>query len=207
MAAAARRIRIRRTNRLKCLVCYLVCFALPVLWQFIGLWLIYPYKLAATAPNAAAALARLAPLPALISLAQRCMAAADAAPQAVRAAMTVREQSWLALVAVCALAAWLVTLIAQLIWRGANHKPTQAARATQAAILAYRLNMLVIWLCNAAFAAALWFLGARQIAGFAQWDALCYFGAYLLNPLAAICVSRLAAPPTLSARHGFFKRL
>lgn len=135
------------------------------------------------------------------------MAAADAAPQAVRAAMTVREQSWLALVAVCALAAWLVTLIAQLIWRGANHKPTQAARATQAAILAYRLNMLVIWLCNAAFAAALWFLGARQIAGFAQWDALCYFGAYLLNPLAAICVSRLAAPPTLSARHGFFKRL
>ncbi len=60
MAAAARRIRIRRTNRLKCLVCYLVCFALPVLWQFIGLWLIYPYKLAATAPNAAAALARLA---------------------------------------------------------------------------------------------------------------------------------------------------
>ena len=54
MAAAARRIRIRRTNRLKCLVCYLVCFALPVLWQFIGLWLIYPYKLAATAPNAAA---------------------------------------------------------------------------------------------------------------------------------------------------------
>lgn len=207
MAATARHIRIRRTNRLKCLVCYLACFALPVLWQFIGLWLIYPYKLASTAPNVAAALTKLAPLPALTSLAQRCAFPASAAPEAIRAAMAVRQQSWLAFVAACALAAWLATLILQLIWRGANHKPTQAARATQAAILAYRLNMLIIWLCNAAVAAGLWFFGVRRIAGFALWDALCYFGVYLLNPLAAICVSRLAAPPTLSARHGFFKRL
>ncbi|MDO4349342.1 MAG: hypothetical protein Q4C35_01785 [Eubacteriales bacterium] len=204
---ATRRIRIRRTNRLKCLACYLVCFALPPLWQLAGLWLVYPYKLAATAPNAAAALAGLVPLPALKSLAQRCTEPVHATPEAIRAAMAAREQSWLAFVAACALAAWLATLVLQLIWRAASHKPTQAARATQAAILAYRLNMLVIWLCNAAIAAVVWFFGARQIAGFGLWDALCYFGVYLLNPLAAVCVSRLAAPPTLSARHGFFKRL
>ena len=46
-------VRLRWSNRVKCLVCYLVCFALPLLWQAAASLWIYPLKLTGTAPNVA----------------------------------------------------------------------------------------------------------------------------------------------------------
>lgn len=46
-------VRLRWSNRVKCLMCYLVCFALPLLWQAAASLWIYPLKLTGTAPNVA----------------------------------------------------------------------------------------------------------------------------------------------------------
>ena len=46
-------VRLRWSNRGKCLMCYLVCFALPLLWQAAASLWIYPLKLTGTAPNVA----------------------------------------------------------------------------------------------------------------------------------------------------------
>ena len=35
-------VRLRWSNRVKCLMCYLVCFALPLLWQAAASLWIYP---------------------------------------------------------------------------------------------------------------------------------------------------------------------
>ncbi|MBQ8150784.1 MAG: hypothetical protein IJ041_09740, partial [Clostridia bacterium] len=58
----AKRLRLRTSGGIKPLLCYLICFAVPVLWQYAGLWLVYPYKLANTAPAIADTLLKLLPL-------------------------------------------------------------------------------------------------------------------------------------------------
>ena len=110
-------------------------------------------------------------------------------------------------IAAAALAAWLITLAVQLLWRAGQRSAIQPARATRRAIRTYRLTLL--WLCavNAAFAAVVWLAGVRWIPGRTGWDLAAYFGCYALNVLAAAAVSRLAAPPAISGRHAFFKRL
>ena len=45
-----KRTRMRYSNRFKVLLCYLVSFALPPLWQLGSLLLIYPYQLKNSAP-------------------------------------------------------------------------------------------------------------------------------------------------------------
>ena len=132
---------------------------------------------------------------------------APIAPEALRAALFSREQSWLWFLATCALAAWLITLAVQLLWRAGQRSAIQPARAARRAIRTYRLTLL--WLCavNAAFAAVVWLAGGRWIPGRTGWDLAAYFGCYALNVLAAAAVSRLAAPPAISGRHAFFKRL
>lgn len=67
--------------------------------------------------------------------------------------------------------------------------------------------LLALCALNVAFAALVWFSGMRSIPGRNLWDALAYWGCYPLNVLAAAAVSRLAAPPVISGRHAFFRRL
>lgn len=94
---------------------------------------------------------------------------------------------------------------ASLARRAALRHPARAGDPP--AIRTYRLTLL--WLCavNAAFAAVVWLAGVRWIPGRTGWDLAAYFGCYALNVLAAAAVSRLAAPPAISGRHAFFKRL
>ena len=174
-------VRLRWSNRAKCLMCYLVCFALPLLWQAAASLWIYPLKLTGTAPNVALHLQAALPFsPAPLDALARSGEAAAATPEALRAA---------------------------LLWRAGRRSAIQPARAARRAIRTYRLTLL--WLCavNAAFAAVVWLAGVRWIPGRTGWDLAAYFGCYALNVLAAAAVSRLAAPPAISGRHAFFKRL
>ena len=56
-------------------------------------------------------------------------------------------------------------------------------------------------------AAALWLLGVQFVQGRTGWDYVIYFCPFLLNGLVAIVCFRLAAPPVLSGKGAFFKRL
>lgn len=205
----ARRVRVRYTNHTKCLLCYLCCFAVPLLWQAAGLMLVYPYRLAGTAPSLAQNLAEAFPfLRELLSDATaRSSAALAATPRELSDALAYRELIWRCALSVWELLAWLITLVLQLVWRVTNARGLMPAAGTRRAIRTYRLMMLVIWLVNLLAALAVWALGVRFIEGRTMWDYLVYFVAYALNALAALCCFRLAAPPVLSGRGAFFKRL
>lgn len=199
-----RPLRLRRRRPLACLLCYLIAFSLPLLWQYAALRWVYPVYLAATAPPVAESLSRLFPA------AQELVAftlPANASAQAHRAAQTALEEQWFLFVMLCAGAAWGLTLLLQLFWRFTRRAAIQPARATQRAVRAYRILMTGVWAVNLLAAGFLWRFGVSLIAGRTHWDWLCYFGAHALNVLAALVTSRLAAPSALSGRHAFFKRL
>lgn len=183
-----RPMRIRFSNRFKCLVCYLLAFLIPLVWLWWGLTWLYPNKLASTAP----------------ALPFELIAPADAS---YRSQLAAREASWLGLIAACALAAWGLTAVLQLTWRIINRSAWHTFRATQRAVRTYRFMMLLVWAIALAACAALWQLGVRLIPGRTHWDYLMYFGFYLLLPWTAMAVSRLAAPSAISGKHAFFKRL
>ena len=185
-----RPMRIRYTNRFKCFLCYLIAFAIPLLWQALALRWIFPYKLAATSPKLPESL-------------QFFSASEDASLQTL---LAVREKNWLTLVALCALVSWALVLIIQLLWR-VTRLVSSGLRSTQRAVHSYRLMMLLVWAFSAASAAILWQLGVHLIEGRTVWDLVTYFVFYLLLPFSAAVVSRLAAPSALSGRHAFFKRL
>ncbi|MEG0995969.1 MAG: hypothetical protein RR367_02280 [Clostridia bacterium] len=206
---ARRRVRVRFSNHVKCLFCYLICFAVPVLWQAMGLWLCYPYQLAGTAPNVARHLLDALPLLSgtLSGMANAAADPAAADPALWRAALAVRDGAWRAFLVGCYVPAWALTLLTQLLWRFAHGRAVFTARNTARAVHAYRLLQLGIWAINALFASTVWLAGVRFIPQRTAWDFLVYFVAYALNALAALCCFRLAAPPALSGRHAFFKRL
>lgn len=208
-AKPAKRLRLRTSGGLKPLLCYLICFALPLMWQYAGLFLVYPFKLANTAPAIADTLVKLLPL----HLAPLEAAAAEAAlptasdPALWQAALTLRDDHWRLFVAICFLLAWAVTLIIQLWWRMRHSKAINAAKLSRRAKRTYRLNMMLIMAVNAVAALIVWLCGVQHIFGRTLWDYLVYFPAYGLNVLAAMVCFRLAAPPAISGKHAFFKRL
>ncbi len=208
-AKPLRRARLRASNRTKCLFCYLICFSVPLLYQVAALWFVYPFWLAGTAPGIADNLS--AAFPWLSGLLSELAASADIGaahtPDALSAALEARDMQWRLFLCGVAAAAWLITLIAQLAWRAVHAKPYMAARAFRSAVRGYRFSMLIILLVNALFAAGVWFIGARFIAGRTIWDYLTYFPVYALNIVAAFICFRLAAPPVLSGKGAFFKRL
>ena len=190
-----RPMRIRYTARFKCLVCYMIAFALPLLWQAAGLVFVYPYKLASTAPDIAAQLSPHLSLP------------VQPAAATFREAAAAQESLWLTCAALWFAACWLLALLLQLLWRCTHRSPLLSSRRVQRAVVDFRLMMLAAWALAAAFAAALWYFGVQHIVGQTQWDWLVYFGGYALIPMAVWITSRLAAPPVISGKHGFFKRL
>ena len=204
-----KRLRLRTSGGIKPLLCYLLCFALPVLWQYAGLWLVYPYKLANTAPAIADTLLRLLPLrpAALEAAAMEAALPTVSDPALWTAALAARDEHWRLFVAVCFLIAWAATLLIQLWWRIRHSKAINAAKLSRRAKRSYRFNLLLIALLNAAVAALVYLSGVQHIPGRMVWDCLVYFPAYGLNVLAAMICFRLAAPPAISGKHAFFKRL
>lgn len=206
---AKNRLRLRTSNHFKVLLCYLFSFALPVLWQLAALWLVYPVKLINTAPAIAETLLHLLPFrpEALADAAQAAAQPGTADPALWQQAAAVRDQHWLVYLAVCFAAAWLITLLVQLIWRIRHSRAINAARLCRRARRSYRLHLLIILWLNILPALLIWLTGVQHIPGRTLWDWLVYFPAYGLNVLAAILCFRLAAPPAISGKHGFFKRL
>ena len=205
----AKRLRLRTSGGIKPLLCYLLCFAVPVLWQYAGLWLVYPYKLANTAPAIADTLLKLLPLrpAALEAAAMEAALPSGSDPALWSAALGLRDQHWRLFASACLAAAWLITLLIQLWWRIRHSRGVNAARLCRRAKRTYRLNLLIIALINTAVALLLYLSGVQHIPGRTVWDALVYFPAYGLNVLAAALCFRLAAPPAISGKHAFFKRL
>jgi len=202
---------MRYSNRFKVLLCYLVSFALPPLWQLGSLLLIYPYQLKNSAPLIAENLSGVFPFlkNMLEPYVQR---AAEPAGGQFSAEMwnqvqQSREKQWMLFLLVLFAAGFVLTLLLQLIWRWSHTRGLQGAKAVNRAVAHYRLSMLVILLINAALAVAVWLLGVQFIAGRGLWDYLTYFGAYGLNVIAAFVCFRLAAPPAISGKKEFFKRL
>lgn len=204
-----KRLRLRTSGGIKPLLCYLICFTLPVLWQYAGLWLVYPFKLANTAPAIADTLQKLLPLrsAALEAAAMEASLPTVSDPGLWSAALSLRDEHWRLFVAVCFVAAWAVTLLIQLWWRIRHSKGLNAAKLCRRAKATYRLNLLVILLINAVVALLLYLSGVQHIPGRTVWDWLVYFPAFGLNVLAAMICFRLAAPPAISGKHAFFKRL
>lgn len=198
-------LRMRSGNHLWCLLCYLAAFAVPVLWQAAAIRLIYPFKLYGTAPDIAAHLINAFPF-----LAEPLSPVASFTAENVellRQTIAARDQVWLAALVLCAAAAWGITLLIQLVWRFSHCSPISSARTVQRAIRSYRIMMLFVWLINAAIAAGVWLFGVQFIAGRTAWDYIVSFGVFLLIPLSAALVSRLAASPVISGKHAFFKRI
>ena len=196
-----RPLRVRYSNHFKCLLCYLIVFLLPLLAQGMGLVWIYPYKLSGTAPDLGQTLPEVLPglSPLLEGLQSRLSGLVPG--------LTSRELLWLLFLGSCGFAAWLLTLLIQLLWRLSHGKATFAARRVRRGVHSMRWMLLLLWLLNAAFAFGIWMLGLGFVPRKTPWDYLCCYPLYLLNPLCAWVVSRLAAPPVLSSRNGFFKRL
>lgn len=204
-----KRLRLRTTGGLKPLLCYLLCFALPLLWQWAGLRLVYPYKLAHTAPSIADTLLSLLPTrpEALEAAALSAALPTVSSPDLWSAALAMRDDQWRLFVAVCFLAAWGLSLLLQLWWRIRHSRAINAARLAKRARRTYRVQLSLILLVNLLFVALVYLCGVQHIAGRTLWDALVYYPAYGLNVLAAMVCFRLAAPPAISGKHAFFKRL
>jgi hypothetical protein len=203
------RLRLRASNRFKVLLCYLISFAVPLLWQWAGLWLLYPYKLANTAPPIADTVSALWPglSGSLAAMAQDAALPLQGDPGRWIAVLQLRDRHWILFLAVCFAAAWLLSLLVQLIWRIRHSRAINAAKLCRRARRSYRLHLLIILCLNLLPALLIWLTGVQHIPGRTLWDWLVYFPAYGLNVLAAILCFRLAAPPAISGKHGFFKRL
>ena len=203
--ARKRRLRMHPGNLPACLACYLIAFGLPVLWQYAAIHWIYPWKLASTAPDVTAQLLRAMPL--LDRWIDPVAAVSADGAFSLRYMLAAREEAWLGYLNISAAAAWLGTLIMQLLWRFTHRKPLFSARQNARAIRSCRLMLAVVWLMNIALAAGVWLSGVQHITGRTLWDYLVSFGVYPLLPLAAALVSRLAASPAISGKHAYFKRL
>ena len=95
-------------NRIRVLLCYLLCWGIALLLPYLGLKYLYPYKLAGTAPAAATGLAFL-PLPAV---AREALALGQAAADRglLKQALAARDLAWRYTVGGLAALAWLLTL-------------------------------------------------------------------------------------------------
>lgn len=199
-----RPLRMSCGSHVRNLLCYGICFAAPLLWQWMALKWIYPWKLAATAPDAAANLSNA--VPALARLLKPMVKAASAG-DTLQEVLISREVMWHRSLWLCLLAAWVISLLLQLLWRLTHREALLGTRALRRAIFSYRFTVLLATAVCAAAAWCVWAFGVQYVPGRTLWDYWVCFGAYPLIPLACILVSRLAASPVISGKHAFFKRL
>ena len=200
--------KLKYHNRSKVLLCYALVWGVALLLPYLGLRFVYPYKLASTAPDLTAALARLPfTLPAAVGQAMAAALPEGLSTGALQAALAARDLIWRYWVGAFALLAWAASLLWQLLWRARYVRPKQAARAALRAVRGYRFSMLGIWAVNLLAALIVYLTGVSRIPGRTLWDYLMYFNSFLLNPAAAALCFRLAAPPAISGRRAFFHRL
>ena len=123
--ARKRSLRIRAGNHTVCLICYAVAFAIPLLWEYAALRLIYPWKLASTAPDVNAHL--LDAFPMLSRWLSPIAVPTAGTAFSLREMLAARESNWMTALALFALLAWGLTLLVQLVWRFSNRSPIFSA--------------------------------------------------------------------------------
>ena len=203
------KVKTRYTNRTKVLLCYFIAWSLALLLPVMGLLWVYPYKLVGTAPEIAKNVAQVFP-------GARTWLGSAIEDAALRPEMNARElaqglarrdSQWRIFVGGLGGLLWLCSLNLQLIWRSLYMRPIGVARAVRRAIRSYRVMLFGIFLLNAAGALLVYFLGMQFVGGRTAWDWLIYMNGFALNTVAAFLCFRLAAPPSISGKFAFFKRL
>lgn len=204
-----RRGRTRYSNKTKVALCYLITWSLAVLLPVAGLLWVFPRKLAGTAPSVFQNLSTALPwlTPWLTELIQRATLTRGMSAQALMDALWARDLQWRVFLGGVHALLWFVSLTVQLCWRFAYRRRLGAARAARSAIRSYRLTLLGIFLLNALGALSIYLLGVQFIGGKTFWDWLVYMGGFAVNVLAAMISFRFAAPPAISGKHSFFRRL
>ena len=203
-----RRLRVRYSNKTKVLLCYALAFGLALALPLGGLLWVYPYTLVGTAPALAENLLEV--LPALEGWLGRAAETASVhglRGEALGAALDARDLHWRLFLGSGFLLTWLLSLALQLLWRRGYRRPLMAARAALRAVRTFRLTLLVILALNALGGVLVYFLGIRFITHRTFWDWLLCEGGFALNLAAGWICFRLAAPPAISGKHGFFRRL
>lgn len=200
---------VHYSNKTKVLLCYLLAWGFVLLAVLVGLAWVYPYQLAGTAPNIAENLAASFPFLAspLESSRQAAAIGDGAGAAAVSLALSARDGAWRMFVASTIGACWVLSLLGQLGWRFAYRRPLLVAQATRRAVHTYRLVFLSIVALNLLGALAVYLLGMRFVEGKTLWDWLIDMGGFGLNGFAAWLCFRMAAPPAISGKGAFFKRL
>lgn len=201
-------VNLRYHNRIKVLLVYLLALILMAA-PCAALFQLYPTLLAGSAPDLTPTVQALPQTLAegLRGTLEATAVTAGMTKAELLAALSARDRFWLQTVVVFILCAAALSLLCQLVWRALRMRSRQTADATLVAISAYHRAMLIIWALNLALALLLYLVGVRWIAGRTATDYALYFSGFLVNPLAMIPCFRWAAPPSLSGRRAFFKRL
>jgi len=198
-------MKTKYTNRVKVLVFYIVVWFLAVFLPIAGLVKVYPSELNSAAPAIAKHLAEA--FPGASSWLQGYMDSAEGRNGTSQEAKQAADTQWCVFVGTVTAAAWLTSLFAQLCWRSFYVSPVRPARAARQAIHSYRLLLLAIILANLAASACIYGLGLRFVAGRTVWDWTLSMGGFALNIIAAFLSFRFAAPPSISGKRSFFRRL
>lgn len=202
------RRKVRYSNKTKVLLCYALAFGLALALPLAGLLWVYPLTLVGAAPALAENL--LGALPGLepwLGQAAAASATLDLRGEALGAALAARDLHWRFFLGGSFAVAWLLSLALQLLWRWGYRKPLMASRTARGAVRSFRLTLLIIAALNALGAVLVYFLGIRFVSQKTFWDWFLCQGGFALNIAAAWVCFRLAAPPAISGKHGFFRRL
>lgn len=201
-------VKVKYSNKTRVLLCYILVFGMALALPIAMLVWVYPYTLVGTAPDVAENLLQTLP-----GLRRWLGATADAASihglsgTALGLALVARDLHWRVFVGSVFLLCWLLSLILQLLWRRSYRRPLMASRSTRRAVRSFRLMMLLVFVLNLLGGALVYFLGIRFISEKTFWDWALFAAGFLLNIVAAWICFRLAAPPAISGKHGFFIRL
>jgi len=174
-----------------------------------GLVWIYPYTLVGTSPPLAEHVALALPFAKnwLEEIIQETTVTEGMSAVSVAGALAARDLQWRVFLAGCHLACWLASFCLQLGWRSLYRRPLRLASAARRALCTYRLTLLIVLLVNGIGALLIYFWGMRFIGGKNHWDWLISMNGFGLNLAAAWLCFRLGAPPAISGKRAFFKRL
>jgi len=200
-----RQTKTKYTNRVKVLIFYIVIWCLAIFLPVAGLVKVYPSELNSAAPAIAKHLAEA--FPGSSTWLQGYIDSAEGRNGTSQAAKQEADLQWCFFIGAVTAATWLASLFTQLCWRSFYVSPVRPARAARQAIQSYRLLLLAIILANMAASASIYGLGLRFVEGRTAWDWALSMGGLALNILAAFLSFRFAAPPSISGKHSFFKRL
>ena len=201
--------KMRHTNKTKVIFCYAILWSLAILVPLAGLWWVFPYKLVGTSPEIAKTVAEI--VPGLQGVLAESIQAASFSEGMTAVELgdmiAARDLQWRVFVGGLAALLWIISLNVQLIWRSFYVRPVGVTKASFRAVRSYRLTMLCILALNAGGAFLVYAMGMQFITGRTLWDWLIYMNGFALNALAAFVCFRFAAPPAISGKYSFFKRL